>query len=62
MLGQELLNLLLQTVFERVGHDRKVQRRRRVFRQIKKPRLDTLERIFETKIQNFTLCRCKTPE
>ena len=59
---QKLLDLLLQTMFERVRHDREVQRRRRIFRQIKKPRLDTLERIFEAKIQNFTLCRCKTPE
>ena len=62
MLGQKLLDLPLQTMFERVRHNRKVQRRRCVLRQVTEPCLDTLERIFETKIQNFTLCRCKTPE
>ena len=62
MLGQKLLDLLFQPVLERVGHDRKVQRRRRIFRQVKEPRLDTLERIFEAEIQNFALRRCKIPE
>ena len=62
MLCQELLDLLFQPVLERVGHDRKVQRRWRVRGQIKEPRLDTLERIFETEIQNLALCCCKIPE
>ena len=62
MLGQKLLDLLLQPVLERVGHDRKVQRRRRIFRQVKEPRLDALERIFEAEIQDFALCCCKIPE
>ena len=37
MLGQKLLDLLLQSVFECVGQDRKVQRRRCVLGQIKEP-------------------------
>ena len=36
MLCQELLNLLFQPVLERVSHDRKMQRQRRIFRQVKK--------------------------
>ena len=59
---QELLDLLLQTMFERVRHDREVQRRRGIFRQVKEPRLDTLERIFKAEIQHFALCCCKIPE
>ena len=59
---QELLDLLLQPVLERVGHDRKVQRRRGIFRQVKESRLDALERIFETDIQRFSLRCCKIPE
>ena len=55
MLCQELLNLLFQPVLERVSHDRKMQRQRRIFRQVKKPCLDTPERIFETEIQRFAL-------
>ena len=62
MLRQELLNLLFQAVPERVCHNRKVQRRRRIFRQVKESRLDTLERIFETEIQHFALRRRKIPE
>ena len=62
MLGQKLLNLLLQAVFKRVGQDRKVQRRRCIFRQIKEPRLDTPVGIFETEIQNFTLRYGEIPE
>ena len=62
MFGQELLNLLFQPVLERVSHDRKVQRWRRFFRQVKEPCLDTLERIFEAEIQNLALCRRKIPE
>mgnify|MGYP007027335777 CR=1 FL=1 len=62
MLCQELLDLLFQPVLERVSHDRKMQRRWRVLGQIKEPRLDTLERIFETEIQNLALCCCKIPE
>ena len=61
MLRQKLLDLLLQPVLERVGHDRKVQRRRGIFRQVKESRLDTLERVFKAEIQNFALCRCKVP-
>ena len=49
-------------MLERVGHDRKVQRRRCIFRQVKEPRLDTLERIFETEIQRFALRCCEIPE
>ena len=62
MLRQKLLDLLFQPVLERVGHDRKVQRWRRIFRQVKESRLDTLERIFEAEIQNLALCHCKIPE
>ena len=62
MFGQELLNLLFQPVLERVGHDRKVQSRRGIFRQVKESRLDTLERIFKTEIQRFSLRCCKIPE
>ena len=36
MLYQELLDLLFQPVLERVSHDRKMQRQRRIFRQVKK--------------------------
>ena len=62
MLCQELLNLLLQAVLDRVGQNRKVQRRRRIFRQVKESRLDTLERIFKTEIQCFSLRCCEIPE
>ena len=62
MLCQELLDLLFQPVLERVGHDRKVQRWRRIFRQVKESRLDALERIFETEIQRFALRCCEIPE
>ena len=62
MLCQKLLDLLIQTVFERVGHDRKVQRWRGIFRQVKEPCLNTLERIFKAEIQHFALCCCKIPE
>ena len=59
---QELLDLLLQTMFERVRHDREVQRRRCIFRQVKEPCLDALERIFKAEIQNFALGCCEIPE
>ena len=62
MLRQKLLDLLFQAVLERVSHDRKMQRRRRIFRQIEEPCLDTLKRIFETEIQNLALRHCKIPE
>ena len=62
MLGHELLDLLFQPVLERVSHDRKVQRLRCILGQVKEPRLDTLERIFETEIQNLALRCCKIPE
>ena len=62
MLGQKLLDLLLQSVLERVGHDRKVQCRRRVLGQIKEPRLDAPVGIFEAEIQDFALCHGKIPE
>ena len=62
MLRQKLLDLLLQPVLERVGHDRKVQSRRGIFRQVKESRLDTLERIFKTEIQNLALRCCEIPE
>ena len=62
MLCRELLDLLFQPVLERVSDDRKVQRRWRVLGQIKEPRLDTLERIFETEIQRFALRCCEIPE
>ena len=56
MLCQELLDLLFQPALECVRHNCKMQRWRRVLRQVKESRLDTLERIFETGIQNFALC------
>ena len=62
MLCQKLFDLLFQPVLERVSHDRKMQRRRCIFRQVKESRLDTLERIFKTEIQNLALCHCKIPE
>ena len=62
MLRQKLLDLLLQPVLERVGHDRKMQRRRRIFRQIEEPCLDALKRIFEAEIQRFALRCCEIPE
>ena len=62
MFHQELLDLLFQPMFERVRHDRKVQRRQGIFRQGKEPRLDTPKRIFETKVQNLALYRCEIPE
>ena len=62
MLCQELLDLLFQPVLECVGHDRKVQSRRGIFRQVKESRLDTLERVFKTEIQDLALCCCKIPE
>ena len=62
MLCQELLDLLFQPVLERVGHDCKMQRRRRIFRQIEEPCLDALKRIFETEIQDLALRCCKIPE
>ena len=49
-------------MLERVGNDRKVQRRRGIFRQVKESRLDALERIFETEIQRFALRCCEIPE
>ena len=39
-----------------------MQRRRRIFRQIKETRLDTSVRIFEAEIQDFTLRYRKIPE
>ena len=62
MFHQELLDLLFQPMLERVSHDRKMQRRRRVLGQIKESRLDALERIFETEIQNLALGCCEIPE
>ena len=62
MLRQKLLDLLFQPMLERVGHDRKVQRRRGIYRQVKESRLNTLERIFKAEIQNLALCCCKIPE
>ena len=62
MLRQKLLDLLFQPVLERVGHDRKVQSRRGIFRQVKESRLDTLERIFKAEIPRFSLRCCKIPE
>ena len=59
---QELLELLLQPALECVRHNCKMQRRRRIFRQGKESRLDTLERIFKTEIQRFALRCCKIPE
>ena len=49
-------------MLERVGNDCKMQRRRRIFRQVKESRLDALERIFEAELQDFTLCHGKIPE
>ena len=62
MLRQKLLDLLLQPVLERVGHDRKVQRRRGIFRQVKESRLDAPIGIFQTEVQNFPLCHGEIPE
>ena len=62
MLGQKLLDLLFQPTLECVSHDRKMQRWRRIFRQVKESRLDTLERILKTEIQDITLCHGKIPE
>ena len=62
MLRQKLLDLLFQPMLERVGHDRKVQRRRRFLGQIKEPRLDTPVGIFEAEIQHFALRHGKIPE
>ena len=62
MVGQKLLDLLLQAVLERVSHDRKVQRWRCILGQVKESRLDALERIFETEIQRFALRCCEIPE
>ena len=58
----EIAQSAVPAVLERVGHDRKVQSRRGIFRQVKKPCLDTLERIFETEIQRFALRCCEIPE
>ena len=62
MLCQELFDLLFQPALECVRHDCKMQRRRCVFRQVKEPCLDTLERIFEAEIQDFALGCCEIPE
>ena len=62
MLCQELLDLLFQPALECVRHNCKMQRWRRIFRQVKESRLDALERIFETEVQNFALRRCEIPE
>ena len=62
MLCQKLLDLLFQTALECVSHDRKMQRRRGIFRQVKEPCLNTLKRIFETEIQRFALRCCEIPE
>ena len=62
VLCQELLDLLFQPVLECVRHNCKMQRRRCVFRQVKEPCLDTLERIFKTEIQRFSLRCCKISE
>ena len=62
MFHQELLDLLFQPMPECVRHNCKMQRRRRIFRQVKESRLDTLERIFKTEIQRFSLRCCKIPE
>ena len=61
-LRPELFDLLFQPMLERVSHDCKMQRRRGIFRQVKESRLDTLERIFKTEIQRFSLRCCKIPE
>ena len=62
MLCQELFDLLFQPALECVRHDCKMQRRRCIFRQVKEPRLDALERIFKAEIQNFALGCCEIPE
>ena len=62
MLRQKLLDLLFQPVLECVRHNCKMQRRRCVFRQVKEPCLNTLERIFKAEIQNFALGCCEIPE
>ena len=62
MICQELLDLLFQPALECVRHDCKMQRRRCIFRQVKEPRLDALERIFEAEIQHFALGCCEIPE
>ena len=62
MLRQKLLDLLFQPMLERVSHDCKMQRRRGIFRQVKESRMDTLERIFKTEIQDLALRCCKIPE
>ena len=62
MLDQKLLNLLFQSVLERVGQDRKMQSRWRILGQIKEPRLDTPVGLFQTEIQDFALCYGKMPE
>ena len=62
MLCQKLFDLLLQPALECVRHNCKMQRRRRIFRQVKESRLDALERIFETEIQRFALRCCEIPE
>ena len=62
MLGQKLLDLLFQPTFECVSHNRKMQRRRCIFRQVKESHLNALERIFETEVQDFTLGCCEIPE
>ena len=62
MLCQKLFDLLFQPMLERVRHDREVQRRRCVFRQVKEPHLNTLQRIFEAEIQDLALRCCKIPE
>ena len=62
MLRQKLFDLLFQPMLECVRHNCKMQRRRRIFRQIEEPCLDALKRIFETEIQRFSLRCCKIPE
>ena len=59
---QELFDLLLQPALECVRHNCKMQRRRRIFRQIEEPCLDALKRIFEAEIQNLALRRRKIPQ
>ena len=62
MLRQKLFDLLFQPMLECVRHNCKMQRWRCIFRQVKEPRLDTLERIFKAEVQNFTLGCCEIPE
>ena len=62
MLRQKLFDLLLQPALECVRHNCKMQRWRRVLRQVKESRLDALKRIFETEIQRFALRYCEIPE